>query len=65
MTQEALAERLGVELSTVGRWERGAQLPQPPMRLKLAAALSVSIDELAGLLGAGRTPPRTMFAAIS
>lgn len=52
LTQEALAERLGVELSTVGRWERGAQLPQPPMRLRLAAVLGVSIDELGGLLRA-------------
>lgn len=49
-TQESFARELGVELSTVGRWERGTQDPQPWMRPKIAKALEVSADGLAALL---------------
>ncbi|MEV6712667.1 helix-turn-helix transcriptional regulator [Lentzea sp. NPDC051208] len=49
-TQESFAREIGVELSTVGRWERGTQDPQPWMRPKIAKALKVSVDELAALL---------------
>src|SRR6266487_2882576 len=37
-TQEGFAEKLGVDRSTVGRWERGVQYPQPWQRPDLAAA---------------------------
>ncbi|MFD2414838.1 helix-turn-helix transcriptional regulator [Amycolatopsis pigmentata] len=49
-TQEKLAERLGVERSTVLRWERAESEPQPWVRPKLAAALGASLDELQALL---------------
>ncbi len=49
-SQEALAEALGVEPSTVGRWERGEAAPQPWFRPRLARALGVSVDELHNLL---------------
>ncbi|GLY71359.1 helix-turn-helix transcriptional regulator [Amycolatopsis taiwanensis] len=49
-TQEKLAERLGVERSTVVRWERAETEPQPWVRPKLAAALGVPLDELQVLL---------------
>ncbi|MFI6098163.1 helix-turn-helix domain-containing protein [Lentzea sp. NPDC051213] len=49
-SQEKLAAKLGVERSTVGRWERGVQSPQPWQRRALAAALQVSLDELDDLL---------------
>jgi transcriptional regulator with XRE-family HTH domain len=45
-TQEALAQALGVELSTVGRWERGTLTPQPWRRPELAKALKVSLEQL-------------------
>jgi transcriptional regulator with XRE-family HTH domain len=45
-TQEQLAEKLNVELTTVGRWERGKSEPQPWMRPRLAKALGLSADEL-------------------
>lgn len=52
-TQEALAAHLGLERSTVGRWERGVGTPQPWNRPDLAKALVVSPDDLAGLLDPG------------
>lgn len=50
LTQIDLANELGVELSTVGRWERERSTPQPWRRPALARALRVSLDELAELL---------------
>jgi len=53
-SQETLARLVGVELTTVGRWERGETCPQPWCRPKLAAALSVSVEELDTMLAEGR-----------
>ncbi|MGW0651773.1 helix-turn-helix domain-containing protein [Streptomyces umbrinus] len=50
LTQEALAERLGVDRSTIVRWEAGAASPQAWMRPSLAAAIDITIDELDSLL---------------
>ncbi|MGH3621763.1 MAG: helix-turn-helix domain-containing protein, partial [Sciscionella sp.] len=58
-TQESLAERLEVERSTVGRWERGTMTPQPWSQPRLAKALEVSLGTLADLLGPSRTAPAT------
>ncbi|MGH3764214.1 MAG: helix-turn-helix domain-containing protein [Pseudonocardiaceae bacterium] len=49
-TQESLAAHLGVERSTVIRWEAGDSEPLPSIRPSLARALEVSIDQLAELL---------------
>lgn len=49
-TQEDFARAVNVELSTVGRWERGTLTPQPWRRPKLAKILQVSLEQLAGLL---------------
>lgn len=59
LSQEALAYHLGVERSTVVRWEAGATDPLPWLRPKLAVALAVSREELHRLLTAdsqGGTP---------
>ena len=50
LTQEALAERLGVDRSTVVRWEAATSNPQPWLRSRLADTLGVSPDELGDLL---------------
>ena len=76
LTQEDLAGLLGVERSTVGRWERGTTQPLPWIRPKLARALQVPAGQLAELLdGApagpdGRGPaaapvPRQLPAAVA
>jgi tetratricopeptide (TPR) repeat protein/transcriptional regulator with XRE-family HTH domain len=58
LTQEQLAERLGVERTTVVRWERGETQPLPWLRPRLARALGVSADRLEELLAADGAPAR-------
>ncbi|GAA4618257.1 MFS transporter [Saccharopolyspora hordei] len=57
-TQETLAYRLRVDVSTVARWERGASTPTPRMREALARELGLSLDQLAALLPDAPVPPR-------
>lgn len=52
LSQEALAQRVGVERSTVVRWETTTIEPQPWIRPRLANALGVTAEELAGMLTA-------------
>lgn len=49
-TQEGFAEALGVDRSTIVRWEAGGQEPLPYVRPKLARLLGVSPNELTELL---------------
>lgn len=53
-SQETLARLVGVEPTTVGRWERGETFPQPWCRPKLADALGVSVEELDTMLTEGQ-----------
>ncbi|MEU2777396.1 helix-turn-helix transcriptional regulator, partial [Streptomyces sp. NPDC007162] len=50
LTQEDLAEKLGVDRSTVVRWETGTASPQPWMRPRLADALLITLEELVDVL---------------
>src|SRR5260370_33588867 len=52
LSQEGLAETVGVDRSTVVRWEAGETEPQPWVRPRLARVLAVSMGELASLLAA-------------
>ena len=50
LTQEALAERLGVSFATINRWEGGANKPQKAARASIAAlaeAVGVELAQLA------------------
>lgn len=57
-SQEKLAQLLGVDRTTVGRWENGRVHPQPLQRRGLADALEVSLEELNALLGLRRDAAR-------
>ncbi|MCS6877647.1 MAG: N-6 DNA methylase [Geminicoccaceae bacterium] len=46
LTQEQLAERLGVSFATINRWEGGANMPQKAARAAIAAlAAEAGVDE--------------------
>jgi DNA-binding XRE family transcriptional regulator len=49
-TQESLAERLGVDRTTVARWESGEYSPQPWLRPRIAEALGLSLGACGDLL---------------
>ena len=52
-SQEALAEKLGIDRTTVSRWERGHTDPYPHIRPDLCQVLKVTADELHALLEPG------------
>src|SRR5262249_55868936 len=52
-TQEQLAEQLGVDRTTVIRWEAGETEPLPWQWPNLAAALHITGEQLSGLLTEG------------
>ncbi len=49
LTQEALAERLGVSFQSVSRWESGASYPDIELIPEIAAFFAVSTDVLMGV----------------
>ena len=48
LTQERLAEALGVSFAAVSKWERGAATPDLALIADMADLFSVSLDALAG-----------------
>ena len=46
LTQEALAEKIGVARQTIAKWESEESTPDLEMAGKLAAVLDVSLDDL-------------------
>lgn len=49
MTQEQLAERLGVTYQSVSRWENGTAYPDMELLPAISDIFSVSVDELLGI----------------
>ncbi|WP_280252810.1 helix-turn-helix domain-containing protein [Nocardia abscessus] len=49
-TQEQIAEFVGVDRTTLGKWERGESTPQPTQRGRYAEAVGVSMRELDAML---------------
>ena len=49
LTQEALADRLGVSYQSISRWENGTTYPDLELIPAIAEVLSVTIDELLGM----------------
>ena len=48
MTQEQLANRLGVSPQAVSKWERGCTYPDLALLLPIARLFDVTLDELFG-----------------
>ncbi len=48
MTQEALAEAMGVSAASVSKWETGQSLPEVDMLMELADFFEMSVDALLG-----------------
>lgn len=46
MTQEQLAEKMGVSINAVSKWERGLSFPDVSMYKKLCNELDINIEEL-------------------
>ena len=59
MTQQDLADQLGVSNKTVSRWESGGGYPDVPLLVPLARALGVTVDDLLD----GEKPIRTLTRA--
>lgn len=49
MTQEALADRLGVTYQSISRWENGATYPDLELIPALSEVLSATVEELLGM----------------
>ena len=49
LTQEALADRLGVAYQSISRWENGTTYPDLELIPSIAEELSVTVDELLGM----------------
>jgi DNA-binding XRE family transcriptional regulator len=49
-TQDTLSLKIGVSKHTISQWETGNETPSPRNRLKLASALSISMEELDQLI---------------
>ena len=49
LTQEALADRLGVTYQSISRWENGTTYPDLELIPSIAEELSVTVDELLGM----------------
>ncbi|MFF5001607.1 helix-turn-helix transcriptional regulator [Streptomyces phaeochromogenes] len=56
-SQERMAHLLGVDRTTVGRWDRGEHEPQPEFRPKLAELLCVDLVTLDALIKESSAPP--------
>jgi transcriptional regulator with XRE-family HTH domain len=65
LTQEDLAHLVGVDRSTVGRWEAGETEPKPWLRRKLARHLDITPTHLDGLLTPDAEPGGDAFDRLS
>jgi transcriptional regulator with XRE-family HTH domain len=57
LSQPQLAQRAGVPLSTLRGWEQGRREPSLGAAAKLARAMGITLDELAGLSRSDPPPP--------
>lgn len=55
LTQEQLAEAMGVSVAAVSKWEQGQSLPEIPMLMELADFFDLSVDALLAIACARTT----------
>ena len=58
LSQEQLADRLGVTRQSVSKWESGAAAPELTKLVALSELFSVSVDYLVGLTDEATPYPR-------
>jgi transcriptional regulator with XRE-family HTH domain len=56
MSQSELAKAAGVPVGSIQGWEQGRRTPLLDAAARVAQALNVSLDELAGISPAARKP---------
>lgn len=49
ITQDELSKRLGVDRSTVAKWETGKSFPRPGLLIRLTEIFGCTADELLGI----------------
>lgn len=57
LSQEALAEKMGVSRQAVSKWERGESTPDTDTLIELSNLYNVSLDVLVGNKKEDETPP--------
>jgi transcriptional regulator with XRE-family HTH domain len=62
LTQQQLADEVGVDLNTIQRWEAGDSFPWPKHLQKLCQVLGVDID---GLLESDEWPAKRQGKAVA
>lgn len=61
LSQEALAEKLGVSRQAVSKWERAEASPDTDNLIQLAKLYGISLDQLLGTGNAAPAPPPAPF----
>jgi transcriptional regulator with XRE-family HTH domain len=49
LSQTGLARATGIPVGTIKNWEQGIRLPRLDLAVKVAAALGITLDTLAGV----------------
>jgi repressor LexA len=57
LTQQALAAKLGISQSAVGKWDRGEAMPSPEFTPKLAEVFGISAEDVTHLFDPATTVP--------
>lgn len=64
LSQEAVAEKIGVSRQTVAKWENGESMPNLDLAAVLAEVLGTTLDSLAGTKNRGNNNGKFMFGAV-
>ena len=65
LTQEQLAERLGVSNKTISKWEKGQSVPDAEQLIKLAVILETTVSELLGTQAEDKEEPNQLAKELS